>query len=334
MADENLDLDDDLENDDEDSGGGTNAETPPAIGDQQDGSVVVEVEEDTAQGQDKNTETPPEEDEDVKAKREARRQERLEKKQRQKEREERMRLEIEQERTARRQLEERLAVIERRNTSGEVAQLDHAMNQCKQANNYYKEQIRLGQESNNGTLVADATEKMLLAQQRFRELDNVKRAFLQRQSQPAPLDTRVVNNANQFMQKHTWYRPDGSDMDSGITRTIDNQLAAEGWDPATPQYWQELENRVKKYLPHRAARGTVTTNDTSNQGQGGNAKPKSVVAGSGREGQASSSTKNTFRLSPERVAAMKDAGVWDDPKKRADAIKRFREYDKTSKGTK
>lgn len=335
------DKDDDLHDLEQDQDDDLNNDTPPKedepevkTGDQDDGSFVAEVDEEAGEkkpeGDGEGANPEDDEDPDRAALRERRRQEKLERKQRAKEREERLKRELEGERTARQQLEQRLSVIERKATGAEMAQIDQAMNQMKTAYNHFKDQIRIGQEAGNGAMVADATEKMMLAQQRHAQLTNIKQAFLQQQQQPAPLNPSVVNHAQKFMEKNKWYRPDGADDDSAITRTIDNKLAAEGWNPATPEYWQELESRIKKYLPHRAGRATVQSDDNKGTQQAQN-KPRSPVGGSGREGSASVAPKGTFRLSAERVAALKDAGMWDDPKKREEAIKRFREYDKSQK---
>jgi hypothetical protein len=328
IDDDLLDEDDELAEHSESKAG----DAEPELGEQADGSLVVEVKDEPAEktAKEENVVAEGGDDNERERIREQRRQERIDKKQRAKEREERMKRELESERSARRQLEERMSMIERRSTGAEIAQLDTALAQTRQAHAHFKEQIRLGQEQNNGAMIADATEKMMQAQQRFNQLTNVKQAYQQRQSAPAPLDPSLTRHANDFMAKHTWYRPDGNDNDSAITRTIDNNLAAEGFDPKTSEYWQELEARVKKYLPHRAGRATVSS--TGGNGQGEQAKPKSVVAGSGREGQSSVSPKGTFKLSPARVSAMKEAGVWDDPKKRDEAIRRYRDYDKENKG--
>ena len=50
---------------------------------------------------------------------------------------------------------------------------------------------------------------------------------------------------------------------------------------------------------------------------------RSVVTGSGKESATSSGGKNTFTLTPEQVRAMKDAGMWDDPEKRAKMTRRY-----------
>lgn len=56
------------------------------------------------------------------------------------------------------------------------------------------------------------------------------------------------------------------------------------------------------------------------------------MSGSGREsGGGAAQNRGGFRLSSERVKALKDAGIWDNPAERAEAVKRFREYDKMNK---
>jgi len=213
----------------------------------------------------------------------------------------------------------KLDAIERRNSGSELAQLDQAKKQVSQAYNYFKDQIALASEAGNHKLVAESTDKMLQAQRKFDEITNVEKAFRQNQASPAPLDPRLVANAKDWMTRNNWFDPNGKDADSRITQTLDNQLSEEGWDPTTPQYWQELESRVKKYLPHRV-KGTKMSPE----------RPKSTVAGSGREASSNANSTGTFKLSAERVQALKDAGIWDDPKQRAAMIKSYREFDKQS----
>ena len=79
-----------------------------------------------------------------------------------------------------------------------------------------------------------------------------------------------------------------------------------------------MSERVKKHLPHRSGRGTVSN------------KPRSIVAGGNKDSGGGSSAP-TFKLSSERVAALKEAGMWNDPVEREKAIKSFREYDRSNK---
>jgi len=260
-------------------------------------------------------------DDEREAIRERRRKERHNKKQAQRDREDTLRRELAARDTIIRDLSGRLDMVERRNTGSEMAQLDQEKKKAAQAYNFFKDQIRVGTESGNGAAVADATEKMFQAQRRIDELTKFEGAFKQKQQAPQPLDPRLVNHAQQWMERNKWYDPTAKDQDSRITMTLDQQMANEGWNPTTPEYWQELDSRVKKYLPHRTSSGKISNN-----------KPRSVVSGSGREGSSSAGATQSYKLSGERVQALKDAGIWDDATQRTEAIKRFREYDKQNQG--
>jgi hypothetical protein len=54
------------------------------------------------------------------------------------------------------------------------------------------------------------------------------------------------------------------------------------------------------------------------------------MTGSGRE-SAPSGRANEFRISPDRVAAMKEAGMWENPELRAKAIKKYAAWDRENK---
>lgn len=258
-------------------------------------------------------------DDEREAIRERRRKERQHRKQAQREREETLRRELQARDSIINELRTKVDAIERRGNSSELAQLDTAKKQTAQAYNYFKDQIRVATEAGNGAAVADATEKMLQAQQRFNELQAYEKAYRQRSATPPPLDPRLANHAQDWMTRNRWFDPAAKDADSRVAMTLDQALAEEGWDPTTREYWQELDARVQKYLPHRATGGKMRT-----------AKPRPTVAGASRESGGSDSGK-TYRLSSDRVQALKDAGIWDDPKQRAEAIRRFREYDKQHK---
>lgn len=319
-----------------DSGEGTGEsgnKKPAAKGEQDDGSFVVDEEElgGAAEGDtNKVGEEDPKDDEQEK-KREARRKERQEQKRRRQERDERERLERESLREQNRQLSERLANIERRNTEGEMAQINEGLTRADQVYNDLRTQHTVALAAGHHDRATEIMEKMLNVRGQKEKLANVKKAFEQRQSAPAPADPRVVKNAQTFMSKNTWYKPEGNDTDSSITAMLDRQVMAEGFDPRTAAYWKALENRIKKYLPHRVAGGKVLPNDTTDDSEDDAPRPtkkKSVVTGSDRGGVSSAPKGGTYKLSPDRVQAMKEAGQWDNPEQRAKMIKYYRDYDK------
>lgn len=256
-------------------------------------------------------------DDEREAIRARRREERRNRKQHAREREDTLRRELAARDAVINELRARQDAIEHRNTGSELAQLETAKRNISQAYNYYKDQIRVASEKGDGAAVAEATERMIQAQRKFDEVIATETAFKQAKQAPQPLDPRLANHAQKWMSENRWYDPQAKDQDSLVARTIDQRLAEEGWDPTTEAYWEELSARVKKYLPHRTGSGKMNTQT----------KPKATVAGSGRD-VGSSGKQGTFKLSAERVQALKDAGIWDDPQRRAEAVKRYREFDK------
>jgi len=260
-----------------------------------------------------------EDDNEREAIRARRREERHQKRAEARERDQQSRREREMLRKENEELAGRLAVLERRAVGSEFAQLDQAIEQTGRATQYLKEQIKLATEAGDGATVAEAMDKLYQANRHTEHLQNVKRqaANQSRQAeQRSPIDPQLRQHAEGWMEKHTWYDPSGTDADSKIALTVDQSMAEEGWDPRHPEYWTELDSRLNKYLPHRYAR----------QESGTRERTRSPVASSGRESGAPSSTG--WKLSADRVFAMKEAGSWEDPVRREAQIKYFRAYDK------
>lgn len=114
-----------------------------------------------------------------------------------------------------------------------------------------------------------------------------------------------------FVNKHkSWYSPNGDNRDSKVVLAIDTDLYNEGYDPESKEYWEELEDRCKEYLPHR-----FKSVDAKR------AKPKSTVGGgAGDHSPAGGAEKS---LPKEFVQTLKAAGYWDDAEKRKAAIKNY-----------
>jgi hypothetical protein len=218
--------------------------------------------------------------------------------------------------------EERLAAIERRTHGADIAAVDAELKKSVDAYNFFKNQLAEATNQSNGQLAVEAQERMMQAADRAKQLASIKEASKRQQATPAPapLDPRIKAQAEGWLERNTWYDPDTKDADSKIAKTIDETLHQEGWNPTTEQYWEELDARLKKYLPHRYNSGY-----NKSQGTGGS-KPRAPVAGSGRE--TANPSSGGYRLSAARVQALRDSGLWDDPAQRAKAIKNFQQYDK------
>lgn len=270
---------------------------------------------------DDETEEEGETEEEAEARRERNRQRRKENKERRKDYVESLRREIAARDELLQRQEERLAAVERRTQGADLAAVNAELQKSVDAYNYFKSQHAEAVTNANGQLATEAFEKMQAAADRARQLDSIRKAAQKpQQPQQQPLDPRLKVQAESWLERNSWYNPEGGDMDSKVALSVDQALHAEGWNPTTPQYWEELDARLKKYLPHRY-------NSGYNKSQRTTETPRSApVAGSGRESSATSS--GGYRLSAERVQALKDAGTWDDPKARAEAVKRYQEYDK------
>jgi len=214
------------------------------------------------------------------------------------------------------ELMERLSVVERKTHSADLARIDKAIEDQELRLQYAKMKISEAASAADGNAMTEAQEIMYDARRQMEALSNFKKAAVDpRQAQGNVPDPRLQRLASNWMERNNWYDPNGRDTDSKIAKQIDESLVAEGWNPTEPDYWEELDNRLHKYLPHKYNDSTDVRSSTK--------RPRSVVTSSGRESVNGSTNRNTFVLKPEQVRAMKDAGFWDDPEKRSKMIKRY-----------
>jgi hypothetical protein len=216
------------------------------------------------------------------------------------------------------QLLERLSVVERKTLGSELARLDKRIEDEVARVIFAKEKIKEAAETGNGELMVSAQEMLIESSKNHEALTNLKQRSVapQRQQTIQAPDPVLQRHASNWMNKNPWYDPSGRDADSRRALNEDQILADEGYDPKTAEYWQELDRRLSRVVPHRYT-------DDMDENPVRTSRPKNVVTGSGRESASSSGGKNTITLSPEKVKAMKDAGLWDDPEKRARMIKRY-----------
>lgn len=225
------------------------------------------------------------------------------------------------------ELLERLSVVEKKTHGSEIARINKAIEDQETRILYAKQKIKEATETGNGDLLTQAQELWFEARNQYEALDNLKKQSVAPQSTRTiqAVNPAVQRYANNWMAENSWYDPNGSDEDSSVALVIDQKMANEGWDPKTADYWEELDNRLAKYLPHRYSNSVESVNPSTR-------RPRNVVTSSGRESMAASGGgKNTFTLSPDQVRAMKDAGMWDDPDKRAKMIRTYAQHARNNK---
>jgi hypothetical protein len=213
------------------------------------------------------------------------------------------------------ELMERLSVVEHRTRANDLAQIDKAVQDAELRVRYAKMKMAEATQAADGDALAQANEMFLDERQKLESLKNFKQKAVQPQQNANIPDAGVQRQIASWMERNPWFDPERKDMDSKIAKQIDEQLHAEGWNPAGADYWEEMDNRLRKYIPHRY-------NDDY-EGSSSRRRPRSPVTSSGRENATSAGGRQSFELDPQQVKAMKDAGFWDDPKKRLSMIKRY-----------
>jgi hypothetical protein len=224
------------------------------------------------------------------------------------------------------QMADRLAVLEKRTAGSDLARIDKAIEDGHLRLQYAKLKIKEATEMANGAALADAQEQWYDSRRQVEALEALKKKVVsepsQQQNVPQAPDPSLKRHAGNWMARNDWFDPEGGDTDSQIATKIDESLVKEGWDPKSGEYWEELDNRLSKYLPHRY--------NTDNDEKSSNRRPRSVVTSSGRESRATTKS-NEFYLSPDRVRAIKDAGRWDNLAERNKMIRRYAEYDRMNR---
>ena len=177
-------------------------------------------------------------------------------------------------------------------------------------------------EAGNGEDVVAAMRIRDQAIAEAQQLENAKQQFEQarkQQAAPPAANPQVVNYAKEWMQANPWYDPSGRDRDSALTKAIDNELASEGYNPASREYWEELTARVAEAIGGDDAPAQTASKP----------RRKGPPTGNTRE-HAPVSTKKEIYVTPERKQAMIEAGVWDDPVMRQRYLKAYQAYDNGS----
>lgn len=173
------------------------------------------------------------------------------------------------------------------------------------------------------------------------------------QAAPIPGAAEIAQQAAQFRADKPWvqFAQNGAPLnaETAVAVSVDHALKKEGrLSERDPAYWQELDKRVKAALPHLFQTANTDQEDdededddfvetattTQKPAQRQAAKP-AVAASTGRKGPAVGSSgrqqnagASVTRLSPDRVAALKELGVWEDPKERAVWVKNYEDYDR------
>ncbi len=222
-------------------------------------------------------------------------------------------------------LARRLAAVENTASSYQFAQIDKAVEDEATRVEYAKMKMLQAAQENDAVAQMEYLEQLTEAKQRLQQVQHYKKQQLEaakapKQNVPNEMAAEVQRNAERWLKKNSWFDAQARDTDSRIAKVIDQELAADGWDPSDSEYWDELDSRLSARLPHRYT------------SKGGNTKRSAGPTASSRVANTTSAKPNTITLSRERVQAIKDAGSWDDVEKRNKMIRAYASYDRANKG--
>ena len=226
---------------------------------------------------------------------------------------------------------QRLAALEGHSLSATEQSIEQKMREALHEAQQAEEILARAVEAGNGQDVTTALRIRDEARDRAGQLRQAGQRIVQHKqqvSQPAP-NPRVQSLAGEWLAANPWYDPNGRDEDSRITKAVDDGLVRDGYDPASADYWQELTTRVSRRLNGSAPRDDDDGDDRRAAPRGEEKRRKVVPTGNGRE-HASDGTRREVSVTPERKAALIEAGVWDDPKLRNKYLKAYQTYDKSN----
>jgi hypothetical protein len=293
---------------------------------------------------------------EIEARRERRRRERKAQKARQNAARDRDAREMHFLRTRNEQLERAVGSLDQRMSKNEASQIDNRLEQLKNARNEAEEVLAQAIEANNGGDVVKlnrtireleaginrlAGYRQQLAQQSEEAGEEEATEEGQEEAPPQRPPPSVIRNLQVFGTRHKWFDPTGSDEESRVVLALDAAVKDEGYDPATKDYWIELEDRMKRRLPERmgAFRAKPAGEAEEDDDEKEEAAPARRANGGGKPNGASggprmssgSQTRGSgkqFLLSSERKQAMIEAGVWDDPELRDKYVQSYAKWDK------
>jgi len=216
----------------------------------------------------------------------------------------------------------RLNDVDGRLSSFDQAQFTQVWNSSVEAYQAAEKKHADAFSAGDGAAATAAMREMYIAQKRIDEMEVMKarqgsQQQPQRQQQSQGHDQRVINKAKEWAERNEWFVPGNTDDDSVVADAIAAKLVREGYDPKTDDYYDELDERLQK-----RGIGQTQQDDDDHQPVQRKApvqrKSPPIGGGNGRGDMGTGKTQIT--LPTNFINALKESGIWDDPKRRNRAI--------------
>lgn len=210
------------------------------------------------------------------------------------------------------QLNRRMAEVDGRLSGINKAEVDKAISDTTAIYANAKQESLTAFNEGDGEKHLAAIEKMKAADDRYKQLQTLKqnldRAPQQQPQTNSGPDRIVVNKAKEWAERNRWYNAGAGDTDSEVAKAISGTLVKEGFDPKSDDFWDELDERLEKYIPEKV------NADEDDEEEVVIAKPRKrtspPVTGSANRGDITG--KRTITLPTSYVNTLKANGIWDD----------------------
>ncbi len=216
-----------------------------------------------------------------------------------------------------------------------VAQVEQRLADVNAAIRLSEEAMAKAMKEQNAEAFTAALNTRDNARQASQQLGAYKQALAQPQNQPqqqqtAQIDPRMQRHFGDFCADNPWFKadPKNADADSAAVFRLDASVKAAGYDPNTPEYWEELQDRVDRKFPKKIGAGIEEEEDTRRPANG---RRGPAMGGKRSEGRAVG--KNEVYVPAALKSAMLANGSWNDPKRRADVLRRHKEAVDRQKST-
>lgn len=176
----------------------------------------------------------------------------------------------------------------------------------------------------DGAAATLAMREMYAAQKIIDQLETIKgQQGVRRPVQQPKHDPRILNKAQAWAERNSWFKPGNVDDDSTMADALAAKLKKEGYDPTTDDYWDELDERLEK-----KGIGSSQDDDDSDYRKESAREPAKrrgppVGGGSGGGRGDMGNGKVSVQLPTAFIKTLKDNGMWDDPQKRNRLIKGY-----------
>jgi hypothetical protein len=210
------------------------------------------------------------------------------------------------------QVQAKAQELEQRYVRSDAERLVEAQNRVETQAVALKQIIRKAREEGDVDTETEAQQRLtaLTLENNQIQMANAQReAYLQQQQatqqatyqQPQPVQQtqQVDPRVEEWAEKNKWYGRDTVMTHAawGIHRQL---VQAEGVDPNTDEYYDELDKRIRDAFPHKFEGGS---------GAQGRARNVQTVAPASRSSGINNAARRTVRLTPSQVAIAKKLGV-------------------------